>query len=192
MFVRAFTRLTGGRFFGLVLLFVIVHVYSRARVCLSCFPFVWLHRPTNFVLIITTNKSYRNYKLFFFGSRRHSRDSDSWMLCFLMVWTWSWFARVRSGAITVRSYFLLVCLWFVLVVIVRFSQSLRVFPSSWSTNRIVIAVCVVCSWCVWCTHGVIAYAMIVVCVMYSLWVCDRVTLVVCSCLWQLPWRCASR
>ena len=41
--IRDFWSFTGGRFFGLVLLFVIVSVYSRVRACLTCFALVCLH-----------------------------------------------------------------------------------------------------------------------------------------------------
>lgn len=46
--MSSFTVFTGGRFFGLVLLFVSASVHSRVRVRLSWFGFVCSHRLMNF------------------------------------------------------------------------------------------------------------------------------------------------
>ena len=52
---------TGGRFFGLVLLFTIASVCFWVLVCLSWFGLVCLHRTTNSARIITSNKPNRSY-----------------------------------------------------------------------------------------------------------------------------------
>ena len=52
---------TGGRFFGLVVLFMSASVYSRVLVCLPWFELVCLHKRTNSVRLMTSNKPNRSY-----------------------------------------------------------------------------------------------------------------------------------